>query len=117
MGTSESIGCALCDHRKVDGSWGTSEHHCQDCHRTWTGTAQAHCVVCHRHFTADSNAVKHRNAAGACVDPETVTNRRGERMLYAVESKYGVMWGGPPREGVAETLHMGSESDEGADHA
>jgi len=101
--------CQLCAHVAIDGSWGTSEHHCGECHRTWTGTAQAHCVTCHRHFTANSTAAQHRVGDGeTCRDPETVTTKTGARRLFPYDTKYGVMWGGPPRQMPQESLTMDS---------
>lgn len=59
---------------------------CGTCHRWWTGLSTAHCPSCHRNFTTITAFDKHRAGSHThntrhCVDPETIHDRNGNRVL------------------------------------
>jgi hypothetical protein len=67
---------------------------CGGCPTTWTGEGRAHCSKCHRLFSSVSTFDRHRSMAGphgTCLDPETVTNGDGIRLLFFRNG----MWCGP----------------------
>lgn len=69
---------------------------CGGCDASWTGTSPCHCAApgCHRTFSGirlfDAHR-HHRGEHGGCLDPETVTNARGERVMFFRDG----MWRGP----------------------
>lgn len=88
--------CELCEHGKAHGWWGQSGiTHCTGCHRTWSGLAEAHCTKCHEHFSGNTVADRHDKAGGGCYSRQSM-ERKG---LRRVDTKWGKMWRGEPREG------------------
>ena len=69
---------------------------CSGCESRWTGTSRAHCAApgCHRTFSTPNLFDLHRSARGdrgTCLDPATVRNRHGERLLFFRDG----LWRGP----------------------
>lgn len=67
---------------------------CGGCDATWTGTSACHCSACHMTFAGVKlfDAHRHqRGERGGCLDPEQVTNARGERVMLYRDG----MWRGP----------------------
>ncbi len=71
-----------------------TQHTCGGCDNTWTALTAAHCPTCHRTFSAIRHFDTHRSQDGPrghCIDPDTIHNRRGERLLWFRDG----MWRGP----------------------
>lgn len=66
-------------------------HHCPRCPVRWSGANTGHCGACHRTFTGVIAFDKHR-VRGKCVNPETILNQKGERVL-ALTSRAYLCWG------------------------
>lgn len=70
-------------------------HSCR-CGARWGGLATAHCSACHITFTGLAAFDAHRQGSHAkgryCVDPETILNQKGERVL-ALSSRAYPCWG------------------------
>lgn len=75
---------------------------CGKCGAWWQGWDTAHCPTCHRMFTTITAFDKHRAGSHAydtrhCVDPATVLNQKGERVLIDAGRDYPC-WGFPAGE-------------------
>lgn len=69
-------------------------HRCGGCGASWTPLGAAHCSACHATFSTSRLFDLHRVAKGergTCLDPDTVTNRNGQRLLFWRDG----MWRGP----------------------
>ena len=73
------------------------------CGREWSGLAQAPCTVCHVHFSTVANFDRHKPSYTGCLDPATITNRKGELVLKATTNRFGVTWVGAGEHPEAET--------------
>jgi hypothetical protein len=71
-------------------------HHCPRCPARWGGANTSHCAACHRTFTGVQSFDKHRGGSHVkkryCVDPETILNQKGERVLELSKRAYPC-WG------------------------
>lgn len=86
---------------------------CGGCDATWTGTSACHCAGCHRDehgrprtFAGIKlfDAHRHqRGERGGCLDPEQVTNSRGERHMFFRDE----MWRGPEMSEEAKAAFGG----------
>lgn len=64
------------------------------CGATWTGLSRAHCSGCGNTFSGTWYFDRHRTNKGehgTCLDPATVTDTNGNRVLYHRNG----YWGGP----------------------
>lgn len=80
---------------------------CGGCPSTWTGEGRAHCSKCHRLFSSASTFDQHRSMSGphgTCVDPETLTNKDGARLLFLRNG----MWCGPEMTKEAKARVFGN---------
>jgi hypothetical protein len=80
------------------------------CGARWTDLRVAHCGECHVSFGGPSQFDLHRHQRGehgGCLDPETITNQRGERLLFQRDD--GV-WRGPEMSDEAKAAAFGSRS-------
>lgn len=90
--------CQVCDFAKINGYFGNypnprDKTHCSTCHRSWRSMIESHCTACHNHFSNDRAFLRHQNSEG-CVDPETKTNRAGEKVFSKKPyTTRGVVWG------------------------
>lgn len=67
---------------------------CNRCRATWAALGAAHCGGCCRMFSTARHFDLHRSARGdhgTCLDPATIINARGERLLFHRNG----MWRGP----------------------
>ena len=74
---------------------------CPKCNAWWTGINTCHCTAdgCHRTFTSQAAADRHRAGSHAydtrhCLDPATVLDKHGERVLIDAARDYPC-WGFP----------------------
>lgn len=80
---------------------------CATCPDTWTAGGAAHCSRCHRLFSTPSMFDKHRSQygeRGACLDPETVVDNKGERVLFLRDG----MWRGPEMTAAQKAARFGN---------
>lgn len=78
---------------------GSGSGECPRCGAWWTGSNTCHCTACHCSFTSQSASDKHRAGSHErdtrhCLDPATVHNRKGERVLVDAGRDYPC-WGFP----------------------
>lgn len=87
--------CPVCVHCITEGWTGMTASHCRICGREWgpNGNEQ-HCTTCHRNFSTVAVADKHRDPKG-CLDPETVTDRKGRAVFGWRDSDRGRTYTGP----------------------
>lgn len=81
---------------------------CNGCDHTWTAPGAAHCGGCHTApFATVSVFDQHRSVAGehgTCLDPATVRNRSGDRVLFLRDG----MWRGPEMDEATKLKRFGS---------
>lgn len=78
---------------------GSGAGECVKCGAWWTGSNTCHCMGCCRTFTSQTASDKHRVGSHAydtrhCLDPATVLDKRGERVLIDAARDYPC-WGFP----------------------
>lgn len=61
--------------------------------------SRCQCGDCGRYFSSTTTFAQHRASATShdCHDPATVTNKRGERILFPRHLPDGTVWQGPKR--------------------
>jgi hypothetical protein len=78
------------------------------CGATWTGGSAAHCSGCCKTFVGPSLFDAHRSARGErgdCIDPETLTNRAGDRIAFYRDG----MWRGPEMTDAQKAARFGDK--------
>jgi hypothetical protein len=71
------------------------------CGREWGGFRECHCTQCHRHFSVVQNFDWHE--PGRCLDPLTVTDKKGAPRMKLTESVWGPIYIGAGTHFMAES--------------
>lgn len=71
------------------------------CGRKWGGFRECHCTLCHRHFSVVQNFDWH--VPGQCLDPLTVTDRKGQPRMKLADSVWGPLYTGAGEHYMSES--------------